>query len=139
LRTLLRALLVLPVPNTIYASFAAYARPITFFSLIHPVYKELKRRMERCKSAAVLSSSISGESEQRLTSMFGRMQRLAVEAAVEVAKQTMNIKSLTCITHVPFALLKEWALVLVEEIDVAKELGVDRIGALMQYVVLSYV
>ena len=64
--------------------------------------------------------------------MFDQMRRLAVEAAVEVAKHVNNVKSLTCIVPLPNALLDGWAMILVEEASVAEQLGVDRVRALAQ-------
>jgi hypothetical protein len=51
---------------------------------------------------------------------------------VDVAHHVEKVATLSCITHLPFALLKEWAFVLMHEADVAQEMGLDCFSALSQ-------
>ena len=127
LRRLLDLLILLLVPPNIYAEYGAYARTVSFHCLVYPVYTELRRRVSLFNTS---SNKVDNETSTR--AMFTQMRRLAVSAAVEVARQVNKVSSLSCITHLPFALLREWALVLIDEVETVQEMGVDRITALTQ-------
>lgn len=125
LQRYLDLLLTFAAPPNIMAEFGAFGQPISLHAMVFVVYSELRRRMTLIKSGVP-----TVDDYMLLHPMFLQMRRMAVTSAVDIARLVEGVASLSWLTNLPFTLLREWAVVLMEEGEVVCELQVDRIGAL---------